>query len=135
MGVVQHFLTADFRRLFRRIDNLAGFLAGFVQLLALFRFQFLAGLFLAPLDFFFRFPDHLFVFALERFRLGFVLCRLGLPLVILCLPPRHELFDRLVEDEIQSAGQNGEIEEMQQDLLPVDIQWHSPAPAFLIRRR
>ena len=43
----------------------------------------------------------------------------------------HEVLDRLVQKEIQAAEQNDEIQYMQQNLLPINIQWdvhdlHSP---------
>ena len=43
----------------------------------------------------------------------------------------HEVLYRLVQKEIQAAEQNDEIQYMQQNLLPINIQWdvhdlHSP---------
>ena len=36
----------------------------------------------------------------------------------------HKLLDRLVEEKIQPAGKNGQIQPVQQNLLPVNIQGH-----------
>jgi hypothetical protein len=35
----------------------------------------------------------------------------------------HEILHRLIEKYVQRSEEDGEIEQVQQDLLPVDVKW------------
>ena len=65
------------------------------------------------------------------------LCRFRVLLLIVLLPLLHKRLDGLVEQQIQPACQNHKIQQVQQNLLPINIQRdiHGFPPALLIGRR
>ena len=70
---------------------------------------------------------------------GFLAVLFGLlgHLGVVVLPLFHKVLHRPVEQEVQPTRQQDEVEQVQQNLLPVDIQWdiHVPyLPAFTRRR-
>ena len=60
---------------------------------------------------------------LQLLGLSLRLLGLGVHLLIDLFPLIHKVFDGLEQQQIQPTGENRKIEEVQQDLLPVDIQW------------
>ena len=58
----------------------------------------------------------------RRLRLGQLVRRLVFQLLIVGRPLVHKLLHRLVEQEVQPAGENRQVHPVQQNLLPVNIQ-------------
>ena len=67
---------------------------------------------------------------LERLGLGQHFPALGLALLITLFPGKHEILDRFIQQEVQAAGQNDEVQQVQQYLLPINVQRHCVLPPF-----
>src|SRR5699024_9238743 len=48
----------------------------------------------------------------------------SLALGVSVLPLLHKLLDRLIKQQVKPYAENEEIEQMQQDLLPIDVERH-----------
>ena len=105
-------------------DDELGLGLGLIQLLLDGLLEGLLGLGPGLMDLFIRPVQLGLILCVDPLRLGQLLGRLLIQLAVVLLPLGDKPLHRLVEQDVQPAGQDGQIHPMQQDLLPINIQRH-----------